>query len=693
MACNGGSIIASVLEHLKLEDVQLLLENRGIPSIGEKEELTDRLQAVLSEEICEFEWEQGDVPGCHAEITGAGSSMFTHHNSVYVFGGMDDERAEQMSLCRWDLSKEEGFEHVHYRGVIPAKLSAGHYAAVYGNELWVFPMPRNHNMRRVYCLDLLRYRWVERMVIGDPPGDTHWRRNLDAVMDGKQLLAIGGQAMDKLYSFNFESRTWSMRHCKRLLPSWTFGHAVRRKRSIFAYGSVQGDFGTLEVRQLDLATLEWSRVDTKGAPPPFKTHSSAAVMADKWIIHGGRRAGKFNVTNHTSVFDFATLRWSPLMAEGCMPVAREWQAAIGLQDCMVVVGGRVDIPEFEPIPISSDTMCSAVEILWHRPPSDAQPPTGRAALMRSVQELYGSTHLADVSLVVCGRHMPAHRHVLAPHSPVFERMWQHPMSEAKTAQVCISDLDCDTVELLLRYCYGCLQELPSDHSQVIELFKAADKYDVLGLVQECVARFRQLTGADEIAPLLQVAAERHSEELRAVCVDITANCLPDVLVTNSFRELTAGQPELALNFVRETSIRLGCPTLSCPSDEGCASPDSASRPSTSCSGSTGKDVQLPAAQAPPTPPRACLQQPPQLHHHHQQLPQQPEQVEDQPDNVIPEEPRQRQRAELDFYHQHPPHQQQDHEDQQEQGERGVLHVDVPHRHDDAAASSSGEDSD
>ena len=53
--------------------------------------------------------------------------------------------------------------------------------------------------------------------------------------------------MDKLYCFNFDSRTWSMRHCKRLLPSWTFGHAVRRKRSIFAYGSVQGDFGHLEV--------------------------------------------------------------------------------------------------------------------------------------------------------------------------------------------------------------------------------------------------------------------------------------------------------------------------------------------------------------------------------------------------------------------------------------------------------------
>lgn len=44
------------------------------------------------------------------------------------------------------------------RGVIPAKLAAGHFLGVYGDELWVFPGPRNHNMRRVYCLDLSRYR-------------------------------------------------------------------------------------------------------------------------------------------------------------------------------------------------------------------------------------------------------------------------------------------------------------------------------------------------------------------------------------------------------------------------------------------------------------------------------------------------------------------------------------------------------
>lgn len=58
----------------------------------------------------------------------------------------------------------------------------------------------------------------------------------------------------------------------------------------------------MQIRELDLSTMEWRRVDTKGQSPPFRLHSSAAVVADKWIIHGGRRAGKFNITNDTFVF-------------------------------------------------------------------------------------------------------------------------------------------------------------------------------------------------------------------------------------------------------------------------------------------------------------------------------------------------------------------------------------------------------
>ena len=64
----------------------------------------------------------------------------------------------------------------------------------------------------------------------------------------------------------------------------------------------------MQIRELDLSTMGWRRVDAKGQAPPFRLHSCAAVVADKWVIHGGRKAGKFNVTNDTFVFDFNTLR-------------------------------------------------------------------------------------------------------------------------------------------------------------------------------------------------------------------------------------------------------------------------------------------------------------------------------------------------------------------------------------------------
>lgn len=54
---HGATCISAVLEYLKAEDVQVLLANRGLPSVGDREELTDTLQVVildkdLTEHMC-----------------------------------------------------------------------------------------------------------------------------------------------------------------------------------------------------------------------------------------------------------------------------------------------------------------------------------------------------------------------------------------------------------------------------------------------------------------------------------------------------------------------------------------------------------------------------------------------------------------------------------------------------------------
>ena len=101
------------------------------------------------------------------------------------------------------------------------------------------------------------------------------------------------------------------------------------------------------------------------------------------------------------------------------------------QDCMVVVGGRVSIPGEEPIPVTCDQMSKSVEILWWKPPPQQQQPTGKVQMLNSVMELYNNTHLSDMTLIVEDRQIPAHRHVLATHSSMFDRMWNHSMKEVR----------------------------------------------------------------------------------------------------------------------------------------------------------------------------------------------------------------------------------------------------------------------
>jgi len=63
-----------------------------------------------------------------------------------------------------------------------------------------------------------------------------------------------------------------------------------------------------QVWELDLTTFRWRHVECKGHTPAYRIHSSSAVVMEKWLIHGGRRPGKFNVTNCTYVLDFTTWR-------------------------------------------------------------------------------------------------------------------------------------------------------------------------------------------------------------------------------------------------------------------------------------------------------------------------------------------------------------------------------------------------
>lgn len=63
---NGPEAINALVEHLDIQDLEILLANRGLPSVGTKDELKGRLQLAFKEQFCPYEWERGEVPTYHA---------------------------------------------------------------------------------------------------------------------------------------------------------------------------------------------------------------------------------------------------------------------------------------------------------------------------------------------------------------------------------------------------------------------------------------------------------------------------------------------------------------------------------------------------------------------------------------------------------------------------------------------------
>jgi hypothetical protein len=63
---NGPEAVSALVDYLEIQDLEVLLANRGLPSVGTKDELKGRLRNAFKEQFFPFEWERGEVPTYHA---------------------------------------------------------------------------------------------------------------------------------------------------------------------------------------------------------------------------------------------------------------------------------------------------------------------------------------------------------------------------------------------------------------------------------------------------------------------------------------------------------------------------------------------------------------------------------------------------------------------------------------------------
>ena len=143
--------------------------------------------------------------------------------------------------------------------------------------------------------------------------------------------------------------------------------------------------------------------------------------------------------------------------------------------------------------------------------------------------------LADVTLKVEDNEFKAHKLILAAASPVFEAMFKEGTKEHEDNYVNIEDIDSDVFEVFLRYLYSGQAE--NLEEMVLELFAAADKYDVQPLREICIHHMVKNISVNNAVNMLVLADRYNVEPIKLQAQKFITNNIISLLKTDSWSSL------------------------------------------------------------------------------------------------------------------------------------------------------------
>jgi len=118
--------------------------------------------------------------------------------------------------------------------------------------------------------------------------------------------------------------------------------------------------------------------------------------------------------------------------------------------------------------------------------------------------MFESAKFTDVTFLVQGEEIAAHKSVLASGSAYFEKMFEAKMQESATNRVEVTDVQPTTFKAVLRFLYGGVME-EKEFKSLAELIVAADKYGIDDLKNICESTVRAHLQFENIVDALLLA--------------------------------------------------------------------------------------------------------------------------------------------------------------------------------------------
>jgi len=141
-------------------------------------------------------------------------------------------------------------------------------------------------------------------------------------------------------------------------------------------------------------------------------------------------------------------------------------------------------------------------------------------LREDMENLLSSGKHSDVSFIVQGEEVKAHRNILSARSEYFDRLFSSGMIECQSGEINVTDFDAEFLRRALRHVYVGWQPMGLELEEALNLLYFADKYGLSQLFEEVLFFAKQLVGEENLKEVVRAASEIGNEDLRDACFGV-----------------------------------------------------------------------------------------------------------------------------------------------------------------------------
>lgn len=473
---------------------------------------------------------------------------------------------------------------------------AAHSCDLIGNKLYVFGgWNGKQALNDLYVLDFNTMTWSLRDLTGNGPSS---RNNHSIAMVGVQLFIHGGHDgtawLKDLYTLNTDTGRWDLPSISGISPSSRACHTLTRvERKLYMFGGYDGKKCFNDVDILDLDTMAWIRPHVHGGlPKPRNAHTMTAV-GEKIYLFGGHSGTKHLQDIH--ILDTKQMRWESPDIGGAPPPGLRGHTANVIGSKIYVFGG------YDGVSRTSDLhILNLEERQWEHLHMKEGAPHGRqrhtaclvgsqklyvfggfdglkwrddmqildvgklqeheitsnatSSLLENMRLLLNNENLfPDVTFIVEGRPVYAHRAILSAQCDQFHAMFMSGMKESRESEIQIPNWSHNAFLAMLEFLYtGSVSNFTADLA--IDLIGLADQYTLAALKALCENVLTHNVDCENVCSLFRCGHRFSALNLKRYCMNFIIKNFEMVSASRGLEELSS-EPQLLLEVTRESMTR------------------------------------------------------------------------------------------------------------------------------------------